>query len=65
MCTVSTGPSIPAGAMSQSKQTPKRRRCRDTKGKFIECETSKKKFQCKYAKGKFANCGTAFAISIN
>ncbi len=39
--------------------------CRDAKGKFVKCETTKKKVQCKDAKGKFAKCGTAGAMPVN
>lgn len=39
--------------------------CRDAKGKFVKCETTKKKVQCKDAKGKFAKCGTAGATPVN
>lgn len=39
--------------------------CRDAKGKFVKCETTKKKVQCKDEKGKFAKCGTAGATPVN
>jgi len=39
--------------------------CRDARGKFVKCETTKKKVQCKDAKGKFAKCGTAGATPVN
>lgn len=39
--------------------------CRDAKGKFVKCETTKKKIQCKDAKGKFAKCGTAGATPVS
>ncbi len=39
--------------------------CRDAKGKFVKCETTKKKVQCKHAEGEFAKCGTTGATPVN
>lgn len=41
-------------------------RCRDAKGKFVKCATTKvpAPSKCKDAKGKFAKCGTPGATQL-